>query len=36
MEVDFTSFDGYLERFSAYRRRRIRGKIRGFVVGLHW
>lgn len=32
MEIDFTSFDGYLERFSAHRRRRIKSEIRSFAA----
>jgi hypothetical protein len=32
MDIDFTSFDGYLERFSAHRRRRIRSELRSFAA----
>ena len=30
MDIDFTSFEDYLERFSAHRRRRIRSELRSF------
>lgn len=32
MEIDFTSFDGYLERFSAHRRKRIKSELRSFAA----
>jgi uncharacterized protein len=32
MEIDFTTFDGYLERFSAHRRRRINSELRSFAA----
>jgi len=32
MDIDFTSFDGYLERFSAHRRQRIRSERRAFAA----
>lgn len=32
MEIDFTSFDGYLQRFSAHRRRRINSELRSFAA----